>query len=204
MISSDGGDTLKEPKRTLFFATANRNKYIEAVRITEPLGIALKHLNLEKREIQSEKLAEIAAFSAKEAAQSSGESVVAEDAGLFVKGLGGFPGPYSSYVFETIGVGGILKLLRNVKNRDASFQAVVAYCEPLGEPTCLAGMSRGAITKNARGSGGFGFDPIFAPRGAGKTFAQMSISEKNLYSHRAKAFTSFCKWLLRSRSSETS
>ncbi len=204
MILSDGADTLREHNRTVFFATGNRNKYIEAVRITAPLGIALKHLNIEKREIQSEKLAEIAAFSAKEAARSSGEIVVAEDAGLFVKGLDGFPGPYSSYVFETIGVEGILKLLRNVKNRTASFQAVVAYCEPLGDPTCLAGMARGTITKNARGSGGFGFDPIFVPRGAHSTFAEMSISEKNVYSHRAKAFTSFCKWLLRTRSSETS
>lgn len=195
---------MRERRQTVYFATGNKNKYLEATRIAAAFGIVLKHLNIEKREIQSEKLAEIAAFAAKEAAESTGQSVVAEDAGLFVQGLAGFPGPYSSYVYSTIGVEGILKLLRNIRNRKASFQAVVAYCEPLRRPICLAGTARGAITKTARGSHGFGFDPIFVARGARRTFAEMNLSEKNLYSHRAKAFTSFCKWFLRSRSSETS
>jgi XTP/dITP diphosphohydrolase len=195
---------LKERKQTVYFATGNKNKYLEASSIAAAFGVVLKQLDIEKKEIQSEKLADIAAFAAKEAAESIGGNVVAEDAGLFVQGLGGFPGPYSSYVFDTLGLKGILKLLRNVKNRTASFEAVVAYCDPLKRPVCLAGAVRGAITTTARGSHGFGFDPIFVPRGARRTFAEMNLSEKNLYSHRAKAFTSFCKWFIRSRSSETS
>lgn len=195
---------MREDKRSVYFATGNRNKYLEAARIAAAFGVVLKYLNLEKREIQSEKLTAIAAFAARQAADLTGKNVVVEDAGLFVKGLSGFPGPYSSYVFDTIGVEGILKLLRNVKNRGASFQAVVAYCEPGRRPVCLAGKARGTLTKTARGSHGFGFDPIFVPTGSRRTFAEMDISEKNLYSHRTKAFTSFCKWFARSRSSETS
>ena len=185
---------MTEPKRRVYFATENRNKYIEAARIAAAFGIIMKHLNLQKKEIQSRKLTEIALFAAKQAAESTRKSIVVEDAGFFVRGLGGFPGPYSSYVFGTLGWEGILKLLHSVRNREASFEAVVAYCEPSQRPICFTGSVNGAVTRRAKGSNGFGFDPIFAPRGNRRTFAEMSTDEKNLYSHRAKAFTKFCKW----------
>ena len=185
---------MTEPKRTVYFATENRNKYAEAARIAASFGLVMKHLKLRKEEIQSQNLSDIASFAARQAAESTGKSIVVEDAGFFVRGLGGFPGPYSSYVFDTLGWEGVLRLLHNVRNREALFEAVVAYCEPSHHPSCFTGRVKGTVTKRAKGSNGFGFDPIFVPRGNRRTFAEMTPEVKNLYSHRAKAFTKFCKW----------
>ena len=191
---------LTGPNRTVYFTTGNKNKYLEAACIATAFRVNLKYLNWEKLEIQSQSLAEIASFAAKQAAQSTRKVVVAEDAGFFVQGLGGFPGPYSSYVFDTVGTAGILRLMRNVKNRGASFQAAVAYCAPNQRPICFTGSVRGSLASRPRGLHGFGYDPIFVPRqGDGRTFAQMSMNEKNLRSHRAKAFTKFCKWFTTNR-----
>ena len=185
----------RERRPVVYFSTGNTHKYHEAARVANGYNIDLKHLRIQKQEIQSDDLAEIASFSARHAAKSSRKAVVAEDAGLFVRGLHGFPGPYSSYVFDTVGTAGILRLMRNVKNRGASFQAAVAYCEPNQRPICFTGTVGGSLAWRPRGLHGFGFDPIFVPReGDGRTFAQMSINEKNLSSHRAKAFAKFCKW----------
>jgi len=147
-------------------------------------------------EIQSDSLQAIASFAAVRACQTAGHPVVAEDAGFFVHALGGFPGAYSSYVHRTLGTAGILRLLQGTKDRDASFQAAVAYCKPRGRPMCFRGIVKGKVTRQARGTQGFGFDPIFEPsEGDGRTFAQMSVAEKNRFSHRAKAFTGLFAWL---------
>lgn len=191
---------MKEAKRTVYFATGNRGKYLEAVRIASAHGVHLRHLKLQKQEIQSEHIAEIASFAARQAAKSTRRSVVVEDAGLFVKGLSGFPGPYSSYVFESIGFTGILRLLQNMSLREAFFQASVAYCEPGKPPISFNGVVRGTLARRPKGSNGFGYDPIFIPEeGDGRTFAEMSTNEKNLYSHRARAFTKFCRWFASNR-----
>lgn len=191
---------MRERKPSVYFTTGNKSKYFEAARIASALGVVLRHLRIEKLEIQSQSLSEIASFAAERAAESTGRNVVAEDAGFFVEGLGGFPGPYSSYVFGTLGIDGILSLMRNVRNRKASFQAAVAYCAPGQSSICFKGAVGGTLASLPRGQHGFGFDPIFVPReGDGRTFAEMRTKEKNLYSHRAKAFTKFCKWFSSSR-----
>jgi XTP/dITP diphosphohydrolase len=187
--------TLREHSQAVYFATGNKNKYLEAARIADAFGVSLRHLNVEKCEIQSRNLTEIASFAAQQAAAASHRGVVAEDAGFFVRELGGFPGPYSSYVFDTLGVDGILRLMRNSTHREASFRAAVAYCTRDQRLTCFVGVVRGRVTTRPRGRNGFGFDPIFIPKnGDGRTFAEMSTEEKNFYSHRAQAFTKFCKW----------
>jgi XTP/dITP diphosphohydrolase len=187
--------TLREHSEGVYFATGNKNKYLEAARVADAFGVALKHLNIEKCEIQSRNLTEIASYAAQRAAAVAHKDVVAEDAGFFVRQLGGFPGPYSSYVFDTLGVDGILRLMRNSTHREASFQAAVAFYARDLRPISFVGVVKGRVTNTPRGRNGFGFDPIFAPKnGDGRTFAEMSTKEKNLYSHRAHAFTKFCKW----------
>ncbi len=188
---------MKGPSRTIFFATHNRGKFVEAAQITARFGIKLRHLRIEKQEIQSNDLREIACFAAEQAAESKKCAVVSEDAGFFVKALNGFPGPYSSYVFTTLGTDGILKLLEGHKNREAFFQAAVAYCAPRTRTECFTGVVKGHVSKKPSGTHGFGFDPIFIPRhGDGRTFAQMTSHEKNAFSHRALAFTKFSKWFI--------
>jgi XTP/dITP diphosphohydrolase len=186
---------LRESSHSVYFATGNKSKYLEAKRIADAFGVDLRHLKVEKCEIQSRNLTEIANFAAQHAAAAAHRCVVAEDAGFFVRELGGFPGPYSSYVFDTLGVDGILRLVRNSKHREASFRAAVAYCAQDQSTISFVGVVRGIVAARPRGKYGFGFDPIFVPQnGGGRTFAEMSAKEKNLYSHRAKAFSKFCKW----------
>jgi XTP/dITP diphosphohydrolase len=153
-------------------------------------------------------LEEIAAFAAKEASEATQCPVVAEDSGFFVHALGGFPGPYSSFVHRTIANQGILSLMRSMSNREAHFQAVVAFCIPKARPVCFSAIVKGTVSRRMVGKLGFGFDPIFVPdEGDGRTFAQMRIDEKNQFSHRARAFRQFFGWLTakqRSRRAETS
>lgn len=182
--------------KVIFFATNNINKFNEARRVLSRYKIAVGMLKVKTIEIQSESLEEIAKNSAIHAFQHCHLPIIVEDAGLFVEALNGFPGPYASYAYKTIGNEGLLKLMKEATNRRARFQSVVAYfSEELESPICFKGEVLGEITKTIRkGCSGFGFDPVFKPLKSGKTFAEMDIDEKNLHSHRAKAFRKFARW----------
>jgi XTP/dITP diphosphohydrolase len=182
-------------KREILFVTGNAHKLDEANKVLSNFGIHLKMAQVEKVEIQADELAVIASHAARMAAGKSNKPVLCEDAGLFIRALGGFPGPYSSYAFKTIGCKGILKLLLGVTDREGHFESAVSYCEPDGDPQTFIGRSEGRISEGTRGSAGFGFDPIFLPaEGDGRTFAQMELAEKGRYSHRGDAFRRFGLW----------
>jgi len=177
------------------FVTRNKHKFEEASYVLSHFGVRVVQVDLERVEIQSDDLSEIALTGAKQASLRLGRAVVVEDAGLFVDALNGFPGPYSSYVFRTIGIRGILKLMSGVGDRRARFESAVAYCDPSGECRVFRGVALGVIALEPRGSGGFGFDPIFIPdEGGGLTYAEMSFERKCEISHRAKAFKAFGEW----------
>jgi XTP/dITP diphosphohydrolase len=184
--------------KVAFFATGNVNKFNEARSILSPYGIAVGMLRVKGDEIQSDSLKEIAQTSAINAYKRSRLPIFVEDAGLFIDALSGFPGPYAAYVYKTIHNSGILRLMENVKNRRAKFQSVIAYCdETLCEPECFDGESNGEITlieRRQKGKSAFGFDPIFQPVGSRKSFAEMTIEEKNGFSHRAMAIRKFAEW----------
>jgi XTP/dITP diphosphohydrolase len=112
---------------------------------------------------------------------------ILEDAGLFIDALQEFPGVYSKFVFFTIGLPGILQLLDTIENRNAVFRSVYGYYEPGKKPIIVVGECKGTISYEQRGNHGFGYDPLFTPNGAKKTFGEMSIEEKNQFSHRGKA-----------------
>ena len=99
-------------KKVAFFVTGNVHKFNEARKVLAEYGGATAMLNLEAVEIQDDSLENIAKTSAVDAARKSSLPVFVEDAGLFVKALNGFPGPYSSYVYRTVGNRGILKLMQ--------------------------------------------------------------------------------------------
>jgi len=179
----------------IYFATTNKNKLEEANKMLKDYDIDLEMLPGKKREIQSDKLEEIAEISAKEIAEGLKVKVVTEDSGLFIQTLKDFPGPYSAYVFKTIGCKVILDLMRDQADRKARFMAVVAYCESTQSPRCFAGVVEGNLSRETKGNNGFGFDPIFVPsEGDGRTFAEMTLKEKNMYSHRSRAFREFGEW----------
>ncbi len=183
----------------IMFVTNNMNKVIEANEIVKSFGIELIPINVKKIEIQSDSLKEIAIYAAKHAYELIRKPVVVEDSGLFIEALNGFPGPYSSYVYRTIGLKGVLKLMDGVGNRSARFVAVVALAISDREVYVFEGITEGYIANEIRGSKGFGYDPIFIPFNHFKTFAEMDRSEKNMYSHRGKAFRALGEWVYANR-----
>ncbi|UIO99659.1 non-canonical purine NTP pyrophosphatase [Halobaculum sp. CBA1158] len=210
----------------LRYVTTNPGKVREA---EEYLGDAVAQLEFDYAEVQAHDLEPIAARGAREAYRHAGEPVIVDDAGLFVRGLDGFPGPYSAYAEDTLGVEAVRRLVhRELDDRRAEFRCVLAYCdgEPFdaspdpvdrgdrvaaaaagadsdpasdadGEGTeslpvkLFAGVVRGEVVE-ARGDGGFGYDPIFEYDGS--TFAEMGPGEKNAISHRGRALEKFGEW----------
>jgi XTP/dITP diphosphohydrolase len=167
---------------SLFFATSNLGKFTEAQKVLASAGITVKHFDFRHSEIRSDRLEDIAREAAEEAYRRCQEPVFVEDSGLFIKSLGGFPGTYSGWVLKKIGLQGILKLMSGVKDRSAYFEACIAYADGSGIKT-FSGRCSGSISEIPRGSGGFGYDPIFVPEGFDTTFAQ-NIELKNKLSHR--------------------
>ncbi len=143
-------------------------------------------------ELQADELEAIAAHGATEAfeALDGDDPLIVDDAGLFIEALGGFPGPYSAYVEETVGIERVAELALNEPDRRAAFRAVIAYTD--GETVeTFEGAVRGRIVA-PRGSGGFGYDPIFEH--GERTFAEMETAEKNARSHRGRALERFADW----------
>ncbi len=188
--------------KSLYFATSNKHKFDEARDVLKNYGIELRMINRKVEEIQSENLEKIALHALKKALVSDKLPMIVEDAGLFINALNGFPGPYSSYVHKTLGIDGIIKLMRKKDDRDAEFRSVVAFGSSSVVKT-YQGVVKGKIARKPRGKSGFGFDPIFIPKGSKKTFAEMSLEDKNRYSHRAIALRKFARWFLRIHSINT-
>ncbi|WP_255168879.1 XTP/dITP diphosphatase [Natrononativus amylolyticus] len=173
------------------FVTGNEGKVDEARTYLEGLE-RVEQVAFDYTEIQSADLAEIAATGAREAFAELGadDGVLVDDTGLFVEALGGFPGPYSAYVEDTVGVERLWRLAETEANRRAHFRTVVAYCDADGVET-FAGSVGGTLVA-PRGEGGFGYDPIFEYNG--RTLAEMGTEEKNAISHRGRALAAFAEW----------
>jgi len=110
----------------LRFVTTNPGKVREA---REYLADPVEQLDFDTPEIQHDDLGAIAAHKARAAYRHAGEPVIVNDAGLFVDALDGFPGPYSSYVEDTLGVERLWRIVREEDDRAAAFRGVVAYCD---------------------------------------------------------------------------
>lgn len=175
----------------MYFITSNEGKFREVREMASKYGLEIEWLRMEYIEPQGNSLEEIARLSAEMLAEKVDGEFIIEDSGLFVEALKGFPGPYSSYVFKTIGNEGILKLMEGVEDRRAYFMAVVAYWDGNTVRT-FTGRVDGEISREMRGTQGFGYDPIFLY--GDRTFAEMSTEEKNRFSHRRRAFEEFFKW----------
>ena len=179
---------------TITFASTNQNKFFEVQLILSTQNVSVEFAKISLVEIQSDSLEEIAREKAKTAFAEVGRQVIVEDDGLFIDSLGGFPGPYSSFVFRTIGNDGILKLLAGSTNRSAYFLSVIAFYD--GRILSISeGRVNGRITDRIT-QGGWGYDPIFVPDGTDLTFAELKKS-KNEYSHRKRALEKFVQWYLK-------
>jgi XTP/dITP diphosphohydrolase len=171
--------------KSLYFITSNKGKVKEAKEKFLDMKINIIQRNLGYPEIQADTLEEVALFGAEYVKKKFNHTFILEDAGLFIDTLNGFPGVYSAYVYYKIGCSGVLRLLKDLnENRDAVFKSIYVYCEANKKPILFEGKCYGRISNKELGKSGFGFDPIFIPKGKSKTFAQMKTEEKNQLSHR--------------------
>lgn len=192
-----GAAPLKKNRPSVVIATHNKHKFREIRRILR-LPWPIKSLDefpaYGVRET-GKTLEANALLKARAAVRRTGLPSLSDDTGLEVKALNGAPGVYSA---RYAGYGcsyedNNRKLLRAMKGlplskRGALFRCVVALALPDGKHRFFEGRCPGRITAEIRGARGFGYDPVFEVKGAGKTFAEMSLGEKNRISHRFKAF----------------
>jgi XTP/dITP diphosphohydrolase len=175
--------------KTIYFVTGNKGKFLEVKEKMVAQGFEIVQRNIGYPEIQATNLEDVALFGAEYIEEKISHPFILEDAGLFIDALEGFPGVYSSYVYHTIGLKGILKLLDGEvgDRRKAVFKSVIAYKEPDKKSRLFIGKCHGMIANQEVGSHGFGYDPIFVPDRDTRTFGQMEVSEKNCFSHRGKS-----------------
>lgn len=191
---------MKNKKEIIYFITGNNNKFEEVLNVFNRghLNYFLKQIDVRTFEIQADSIMDVAKFKLNSVKEKIDASFFIEDAGFFVDiPLNGFPGVYSSYVLRTIGNEGILKLINDFDRSKAHFSAVIAlYFKPTDKIFYFEGNVEGRVSKKIRGKGGFGFDPIFIPNSQpDRTFAELSIEEKNLVSHRGIAIKKLVNFL---------
>ncbi|MCL4325601.1 MAG: XTP/dITP diphosphatase [Candidatus Thermoplasmatota archaeon] len=164
------------------FITGNGNKASEINDILHQYGINIIQKNLSIDEIQSDDIREVAKKKIS-GIPASMDFAIIEDSGIFINALNGFPGVYSSYIYNTIGLNGILKLMANIENRNAYFISIITL--KFDKKIILfEGMVKGRIGEKIKGNNNFGYDPIFIPDGNDKSYAELSLHEKSMTSHR--------------------
>ena len=173
----------------LTFVTSNAGKAREAAVF---LGREVAVKDVEVPEIQSLDFAEVVRAKAIVAAGALGVPVLVEDSGLAVEAWGGFPGPLTKWIaMGAAGQDGLAKMLDGFSDRSAEAVSVLAIARPgqgAHDVVVAEARVRGSIALHPRGTNGFGWDVLFIPEGATRTWAEMGEEEKNSDSHRARVF----------------
>jgi len=193
-------------------ATANPDKAAEIVALVadtvgDRVELVARPASVGEVEESGDTLEENARIKASALVEATGLPAIADDTGLEVDALGGAPGVHSSrYSGEHATYDdNVAKLLLELDAagavgagaRRARFRTVAMACFPGGREVVAHGVVEGTIAAARRGSGGFGYDPVFVPDGGdGRTYAEMSSAEKNARSHRARAFRALAVGLL--------
>jgi XTP/dITP diphosphohydrolase len=186
--------------QTIVLATKNDGKIAEFKVLLEDFNIEIKSLKdfgpIPPVEEDGQTFEDNAYKKAHFTARVLGFPALADDSGLVVKALNGLPGVYSARYagMEATDEENNLKLLKEmegVENREAHFMCVLAIAVPRGPALIYEGKCNGIIGESLSGTRGFGYDPLFLYPPLDKTFAQMSMEEKNWVSHRGKAMAEF-------------
>ena len=189
----------------IVLATRNENKVVEIERIigdlvdTQMMGDFVQ-VDIPEcgRTLLENSLAK-AAF----AFRLCGQACLADDSGLFVECLNGEPGIYSARYGKNDAerIARLLAEMKGETKRAAAFRVVFVYYYAGSKYEVFEGKCLGRIALRPRGSKGFGYDPVFIPKGYKKTFAELGASVKNQISHRADALQKFRKFLIADRRS---
>lgn len=192
--------------KQLVVATRNKGKIIEISALldglVEQIIAATDYHDFPETVEDGATFEENALKKAREAARFSGYPALADDSGLVVDALNGRPGVFSARYsgFNATDSSNNDLLLEELKNvsedsRQAAFVCVLAYVSPEGTEQLFVGSVPGRILFEARGRGGFGYDPLFLVDGFGRSMAELTLAEKNKVSHRAQAFVKFREYL---------
>ncbi|MDE0162444.1 MAG: RdgB/HAM1 family non-canonical purine NTP pyrophosphatase [Acidimicrobiaceae bacterium] len=188
----------------LVCASANPDKVAEMAEVLEGRAVLLpRPAGMGEVVEDAGSLEGNAILKARAVCERAGAAALADDTGLEVDALGGAPGVYSA---RYAGPGAsyadnlarLLDEMRDVEpsQRTARFRTMAAVCFPDGTSVLAEGTVEGAITTEPRGTGGFGYDPVFAPAEAGGlTFSEMGPAAKNAMSHRARALRALLEML---------
>ena len=160
--------------------TSNTNKAREVAEFFGGL-LDVCHVPLEIPELRSDDVAEISRQKAQYAFDHLLTPLIVDDTSFSIDALNGFPGPYAAYVLHSIGNEGILKIMQDVKNRNAHFTTVIAFADEHGVRH-FPGTIHGRIITVPRGSGGFGYDPIFEVGGTNTCRTSACGEKQNLSS----------------------
>jgi XTP/dITP diphosphohydrolase len=187
---------------TLIFATNNRNKVAEIQSLVGPnfTIIPLKEAGIEIDIPEPhDQLEDNAQEKALTIFNMTNQNCFSEDTGLEIIALGGAPGVKSArYAGEKSNAQSnidlVLSNMAGVENRTAQFRTVICLIWE-NQTYYFEGICKGQILSNMQGENGFGYDPIFVPDGASKSFANMTMEEKNTFSHRKKAVTQLFDFL---------
>jgi XTP/dITP diphosphohydrolase len=185
----------------LVLASHNPGKLAELRALLAPHGVAItssRELGLPEPAETGLTFADNARLKAHAAAQASGLPALADDSGLEAHGLGGAPGVHSARWAgpERDFAKAMARLRDELRLRfgdfarvdcSAAFVAVLCLAWPDGHEELAEGRVEGELVDPPRGSGGFGYDPMFVPEGDGRTFAEMAPADKQRLSHRARA-----------------
>lgn len=189
--------------KPLLFASHNAHK-LEEIRLILPPRYVVRNLKDIgwKDEIPEpyETFEENAAAKTSTLYEATGLPCFAEDSGLAIDALGGRPGVYAARFAGVHGdsqsnIEKVLRELNNIAERSARFISIIAFQTGKDEIHYFKGSVEGDISFQPRGSGGFGYDPIFIPKGFDQTFAVLPISLKNQVSHRSRSLHQFIEFL---------
>ncbi len=187
---------------TLIFATNNQHKVEE---IRSVIGNHFNIITLQEAGIDIDipephsTIEANASEKSKTIYQLAGQNCFGEDTGLEVEALNGEPGVKSARYagdeknFEA-NIDKLLKKLNGIQNRNAQFKTVISLMFNKKE-FLFEGITKGKIIRERKGENGFGYDSVFIPEGNNKTFAEMKLSEKNIFSHRRKATDKLIEFL---------
>ena len=174
----------------IIFLTGNKGKLAEAISIIPEI----EGLEFDLPEIQEIDAKKIIESKLTEAAKNLEGNLVVEDTSLYFEGLNGLPGPLIKWFMKTVGNNGLVKMAKEFGDT-AEAKTWVGYLEE-GKVEFFEGVIKGKIVK-PRGENGFGWDAIFLPEGFDKTFAEMTMEEKNELSMRKIAFQKLKDYLNR-------
>jgi XTP/dITP diphosphohydrolase len=202
------------PVRELALATANLHKVREIASMLADRCVEIRSLadfpGIELPPETGETFEENARVKAVSLANATGDWALADDSGLEVDALGGQPGVLSNRfagddASDDAKIAKVLDLLGDTpaEQRTARFRCVMALADAEGRTWTVEGICSGRIAELPRGSGGFGYDPIFLPDGQACTMAELTMEQKNRISHRGRALRAMVQVLMRLRVAES-